>query len=62
LNVRIILAMQDDIAELKEELLTKDIVLDSVDLLRTVSKERLKILTDLKFRLKEYTKSDFEHR
>jgi hypothetical protein len=61
LDVRIILAMQDDIVELEEEPRTKDIVLNSVDLFRKVSKERLKILTDLKFRLKEYSKSGFGH-
>ena len=53
--------MQDDIVELEEEPRTKDIVLNSVDLFRKVSKERLKILTDLKFRLKEYSKSGFGH-
>ena len=53
--------MQDDIVELEEEPRTKDIVLNSVDLFRKVSKERLKILTDLKFRLKEYSKSGSEY-
>jgi hypothetical protein len=61
LNARIILAMQDDIAELEAELRTKDRALDSVDSFRKVSKERLKILTDLKFRLKEYSKSGSEY-
>jgi hypothetical protein len=45
--------MQDDIAELEEELRTKGAPLCFVDSFTKVSKARLKILTDLKFRLKE---------
>jgi hypothetical protein len=66
LNARIVLLMQDDIAELEAELDRLDKTLALNDSTRTIhngsfrhehSIERIKILSKLKFRLKEYSKS-----
>jgi len=65
LNARVILLLQDDIAELEAELNELDRILGSDDLGRPIyngsfrnesSAERLRVLSSLKFRLKEYSK------